>query len=66
MGIFQSHGQDHLLQIQMAVRPDGNSYSATTHFTVPYVAWGLKDPSALLLHVSDKVDIDVEAKGSQR
>jgi polyisoprenoid-binding protein YceI len=63
-GIFQIHGQDHPLQIQMAVRPDGNSYSATTHFTVPYVAWGLKDPSALLLHVSDKVDIDVEAKGS--
>jgi polyisoprenoid-binding protein YceI len=65
-GIFQIHGQDHPLQIQMAVRPDGNSYSATTDFTVPYVAWGLKDPSAFLLHVGDKVDIDVEAKGSQR
>jgi hypothetical protein len=44
----------------MAVRPEGNSYSATTHFTVPYVAWGLKDPSNFLLHVSNQVDIDVE------
>ncbi|HTF64390.1 MAG TPA: hypothetical protein VK638_17035 [Edaphobacter sp.] len=34
-GIFQMRGEDHPLQIQMAVRPDGNSYSATTHFTVP-------------------------------
>jgi polyisoprenoid-binding protein YceI len=59
-GIFQMHGEDHPLQIQMAVRPDGNSYSATTHFTVPYVAWGLKDPSNFLLHVSNQVDIDVE------
>jgi hypothetical protein len=48
----------------MAVRPDGISYSATTHFVVPYVRLGLKDPSAFLLHVSDKVDIDVEPKGS--
>jgi polyisoprenoid-binding protein YceI len=59
-GIFQMHDQDHPLQIQMAVRSDGNSYSATTHFTVPYVAWGLKDPSNFLLHVNNAVDIDVE------
>jgi polyisoprenoid-binding protein YceI len=59
-GIFQMHGQDHPLQMQLAVRPNGNSYSATTHFKVPYVAWGLKDPSTFLLHVSNQVDIDVE------
>jgi hypothetical protein len=59
-GVFQMHGQDHALQMQLAVRPDGNAYSATTHFTVPYVAWGLKDPSNFFLHVSNEVDIDVE------
>jgi polyisoprenoid-binding protein YceI len=59
-GICQMHGEDHPLQIQIAVRPEGNSYSATTHFTVPYVAWGLKDPSIFLLHVSNQVEIDVE------
>jgi hypothetical protein len=29
-----------------------------------HAAWGLKDPRAFFLHPSDKVDIDVEAKGS--
>jgi hypothetical protein len=48
------------LELQMTVRPNGNAYVATTHFKVPYVAWGLKDPSNFLLHVSHDVDIDVE------
>ena len=59
-GLFQLHGQNHALQLQMSVRPNGNGYMATTHFKVPYVAWGLKDPSNFLLHVSHEVDIDVE------
>jgi hypothetical protein len=59
-GVFQMHGQDHPLQMQLAVRPDGNAYGATIHFTVPYVAWGLKDPSTFLLHVSNEVEIDVQ------
>jgi polyisoprenoid-binding protein YceI len=59
-GIFQMHGQDHALALQMEVRPNGNTYVATTHFKVPYVAWGLKDPSNFLLHVNKEVDIDVE------
>jgi hypothetical protein len=65
-GIIQIHGRDHPLQIQLNVHPDGASYEATTHFTVPYVAWGLKDPSTFLLHVSDKVDVDVETTAPAR
>lgn len=59
-GIFQIHGQDHPLQIHLNVHPDGTFYEATTDFTVPYVAWGMKDPSNFLLHVSKEVNIDVE------
>jgi hypothetical protein len=33
------------------------------HFVVPYVAWGLKNPSTLFLRVSDKVNIDINAAG---
>ncbi len=59
-GIFEIHGLTHPLQLHINVQPDGSGYTAKTHFIVPYVAWGLKDPSTFLLHVSNEVDIDVE------
>ena len=46
--------------MHLQVRPNGTTYEATAHFTVPYVAWGLKDPSTFLLHVSGDVEIDLE------
>jgi hypothetical protein len=36
---------------------------ATTRFSVPYVKWGLKNPSTFILRVSDSVDIDIRASG---
>jgi hypothetical protein len=33
----------------------------TASFPVPYVKWGLKDPSTTFLHVKDTVDVKVEA-----
>jgi len=35
----------------------------TTHIEIPYVQWGLKNPSNFLLRVSDKVAIEIEATG---
>jgi hypothetical protein len=30
---------------------------------IPYVEWGLKNPSTLFLHVGDKVDIEIKTVG---
>jgi hypothetical protein len=30
---------------------------------VPYVRWGLKNPSTFILRVSDKLDLDINATG---
>jgi polyisoprenoid-binding protein YceI len=63
-GTFTIHGSDHPLELNMSLQIDGSDVVATTHFALPYVAWGMKDPSTFLLHVGKQVDVDVVAKGS--
>jgi polyisoprenoid-binding protein YceI len=62
-GIFRLHGTDHPMTLTLPVQAQGNHLSARTQIVIPYVAWGLKNPSTLFLHVRDKVDIDVVAAG---
>jgi polyisoprenoid-binding protein YceI len=63
-GTFTIHGGDHPLELPMGIQITGKNVVATTHFVVPYVAWGMKDPSNFMLHVEKQVDVDVVAKGS--
>jgi polyisoprenoid-binding protein YceI len=63
-GTFTIHGSDHPLRMEAKVEVNGNDASATTHFTVPYVNWGMKDPSSFLLRVDKTVDVEIVAKGS--
>jgi polyisoprenoid-binding protein YceI len=58
-GVFSIHGGDHELVVPTHVDAAGGRYTTTAHFVVPYVKWGLKNPSTFVLRVSDKVDIDV-------
>jgi polyisoprenoid-binding protein YceI len=62
-GRFRLHGQDHDVTFPMDVKADGKNLQITTHIEIPYVQWGLKNPSNFLLHVSDKVSIDIQATG---
>jgi polyisoprenoid-binding protein YceI len=64
-GVFRIHGAEHPLQLRINIRPEGNLITLETHFTVPYVDWGMKDPSILVLRVNKTVDIDVEATASE-
>jgi polyisoprenoid-binding protein YceI len=58
-GMFTIHGGSHELSAPVHVEAAGGRYTATAHFTIPYVKWGMKNPSTLILRVSDKVDIEV-------
>src|ERR1700736_2845059 len=63
-GVFRIHGAEHPLQLRINIHPEGNAINLKTHFTVPYVGWGMKDPSIFVLRVNNTVDIDVEATTS--
>jgi polyisoprenoid-binding protein YceI len=62
-GIFKLHGADHPITLSLPLQAKGNTLSVRTHIVIPYIAWGLKNPSTFLLHVGDKVEVDVTAAG---
>jgi polyisoprenoid-binding protein YceI len=63
-GVLRLHGQEHPTTLVMSVERAGErELSATTQFVIPYVKWGLKNPSTFLLRVSDTVEIDIQATG---
>ncbi len=63
-GTFNIHGADHALELPVKVETADDRVTATTRFTVPYVAWGMKNPSKFLLRVNKQVEIEVVAKGT--
>lgn len=63
-GIFNIHGADHELTAPAEVEMTADHWTATVHFSVPYVQWGMKNPSNLFLKVSPSVDIDLIVSGS--
>jgi polyisoprenoid-binding protein YceI len=62
-GRFRLHGQDHDVTLPIEVTADGKNLQIATHIDIPYVQWGLKNPSNFFLRVSDKVVIDIQATG---
>ena len=66
-GLFRIHGADHELTMHLQVQANGGSqYIATAHFTIPYVQWGMKNPSNFLLKVDNKVEIDVRTEAGEK
>ena len=62
-GIFTIHGAEHELTVPADVKMAPGYWTATLHFAVPYVQWGIKNPSTLFLRVSESVEIDLTASG---
>jgi polyisoprenoid-binding protein YceI len=62
-GVFTVHGTAHDLTVPMQIRIDGANLTAKGSFTVPYVQWGLKDPSVFILKVAKEVGIDLTLVG---
>jgi polyisoprenoid-binding protein YceI len=62
-GQIRLHGQDHDVTIPVSVKPDGSNLQIAAHIDVPYVQWGLKNPSNFLLRVASSVSVEIHAAG---
>jgi polyisoprenoid-binding protein YceI len=65
-GIFKIHGADHELTLHFQVERAGGQHIVSTHFMIPYVEWGMKNPSNFLLKVDRTVDIDIKTTLNER
>ena len=59
-GILTLHGSPHEITLSMM---SGDRFTATTRFAVPYVAWGMKNPSILIFRCAYTVYVDVRTEG---
>ena len=62
-GAFTLRGAPHDLTVPMQIHMEGPRCTAKTHFAVPYVKWGLKDPSTFVLRVAKEVNVDLTLIG---
>lgn len=60
-GSFTIHGAAHEITLPVEVQMTNGHASVKTDFFIPYIKWGMKNPSTFILRVSDKVEIDASA-----
>lgn len=63
-GIFSIHGVDRQITVPADLDVSADHWNAQVRFTVPYVKWGMKNPSTLFLRVSESVEIDLLVDGN--
>jgi polyisoprenoid-binding protein YceI len=62
-GVLTLLGAPHDITVPMHVHIDGAGCTAKTHFMIPYVQWGLKNPSFLIWKADNDVAIDLDLVG---
>ena len=65
-GIFSLHGAEHELNVPAQATLRDGQWKGTAAFQVPYIEWGLKNPSNFLLKVKPVVDVQLDLAGSVR
>lgn len=62
-GTVSLHGREQELVTPVEVQITGNEWTGEATFPVPYVKWGLKNPSTFFLRVKDTANLTVHAAG---
>jgi len=64
-GVLAIHGAEHELTAEVHAELTGDRWKGSGKFEVPYVKWGIKDPSNFLLKVKPVVNVELEMAGEE-
>lgn len=65
-GTLTMHGAAHEITAEVQTTATADEIRAVITFDIPYVAWGMKDPSNFLLKVDKTVKVSIQTTGSLR
>ena len=65
-GLFVLHGAEHELTVPVQAEIAGDHWTGSAKFNVPFIDWGLKNPSNFFLKVNHAVEIELELRGSMQ
>ena len=63
-GVFLLHGGEHELTVPVHAEMSSGKWKGAAKFEVPYIQWGLKDPSNWLLKVKPAVQVELNLAGT--
>lgn len=63
-GTLELLGDEHPFTVPITAEVTAGQVTATSEFAVPYVDFGLHDPSVFVLRVEKHVDVMVRTRGS--
>jgi polyisoprenoid-binding protein YceI len=63
-GVMVLHGTEHEITIPVQAELSAGHWKGTGSFSVPYVSWGLKNPSNFFLKAEPLVKIELEIAGN--
>lgn len=63
VGVLSLHGADHPMILPAKVEISNGQVTGDVEFTVPYVEWGLEDPSFFIARAAKTVDVRIHAVG---
>jgi polyisoprenoid-binding protein YceI len=65
-GVILLHGHEHEIVAVVHAELTGDRWKGTAKFDVPYIQWGIKDPSNWLLKVKPVVNVELEMVGTAK
>jgi len=65
-GVISLHGYEHDIAVPVHAELAADHWTGKAKFDVPYIEWGMKDPSNWLLKVKPVVNVEVELAGSAK
>jgi polyisoprenoid-binding protein YceI len=63
-GVFVLLGKEHELTVPVQAELAADHWTGNAKFGVPFIDWGLKNPSNFLLKVDHVMEVELELKGS--